>query len=492
MKDSKTFLDTVCEQIRFQKAHDFVKKELQDHITDQAAAFMEQGIEKETALQKAVAEMGDPVLVGTELDRIHRPKLEWRILIFIGLLLFAHFLIQYIFFKEVFYTAPLWKNGIFLLFSVGVMLFFYYLDFTILAKHIKLIYIGYVIVLFLCYRFTWTSGYFLSMDLNETFSGVMGGFTDIYFIISGTFDSDFPIKLPVFLYFFPVIFVGLLYHCRGKSYKSLLLCSCSFFPLLFFFFGFLLFKAPVIIIGIVSIMATFISIHKNWFSVKKFYAVCLVCIITLFYIFLLYYLDKVGYDSTIRFYDYMNYIQTILKSNLKASCLLEKGKDIFIPQYYGNSIINAFDFLKEWAEYFPAYLLHYGGWLVLLPILAIYFFFMGKCFFFIKKQKSQLGFLTATVILLLFFGISIWNIAANTGFFIIINPLGIPFFSTSDSINIVFFALIGILLSVFRTGSITTDACIKIEKKKRKPWISLSENSIHIFIPLPFKRKKRS
>ena len=94
---------------------------------------------------------------------------------------------------------------------------------------------------------------------------------------------------------------------------------------------------------------------------------------------------------------------------------------------------------------------------------------MGKCFFFIKKQKSQLGFLTATVILLLFFGISIWNIAANTGFFIIINPLGIPFFSTSDSINIVFFALIGILLSVFRTGSITTDACIKIEKKKRKP-----------------------
>lgn len=202
MKDSKTFLDTVCEQIRFQKAHDFVKKELQEHITDQAAAFMEQGIEKETALQKAVAEMGDPVLVGTELDRIHRPKLEWRILIFIGLLLFAHFLIQYIFFKEVFYTAPLWKNGIFLLFSVGVMLFFYYLDFTILAKHIKLIYIGYVIVLFLCYRFTWTSGYFLSMDLNETFSGVMGGFTDIYFIISGTFDSDFPIKLPVFLYFF--------------------------------------------------------------------------------------------------------------------------------------------------------------------------------------------------------------------------------------------------------------------------------------------------
>ena len=103
MNEIKNYLNTVCEQIRFQKAHDIVKKELQNHIIDQTDAFIEQGIEKEIAVQKAIAEMGDPVAVGTELDRVHRPKLEWNILLFVILLSFAHFVVPYFFLKGVFY-----------------------------------------------------------------------------------------------------------------------------------------------------------------------------------------------------------------------------------------------------------------------------------------------------------------------------------------------------------------------------------------------------
>ena len=52
MNEIKNYLNTVCEQIRFQKAHDIVKKELQNHIIDQTDAFIEQGIEKEIAVEK--------------------------------------------------------------------------------------------------------------------------------------------------------------------------------------------------------------------------------------------------------------------------------------------------------------------------------------------------------------------------------------------------------------------------------------------------------
>ena len=77
---------------------------------------------------------------------------------------------------------------------------------------------------------------------------------------------------------------------------------------------------------------------------------------------------------------------------------------------------------------------------------------------------------------------------------VIDNPLGIPFFSTSDSVNIVFFAMIGMLLSVFRTGHITSDKYITKQQKIKKKWISISENhiNINICITIPFLKKKQN
>ena len=61
------------------------------------------------------------------------------------------------------------------------------------------------------------SGYFMSMDFTKPAGIVIGAFTDIYFIVFGTSNNDFAIKLPVLIYIFPIILVGLLYHCRAKK-----------------------------------------------------------------------------------------------------------------------------------------------------------------------------------------------------------------------------------------------------------------------------------
>lgn len=77
----REYLDTVQEQIRWKRARPVLARELEQHLTDQRDAFQTEGKDPETAERLAVEEMGDPVSVGTELDRVHRPKPQWGLLL---------------------------------------------------------------------------------------------------------------------------------------------------------------------------------------------------------------------------------------------------------------------------------------------------------------------------------------------------------------------------------------------------------------------------
>ena len=79
--DKKEYLQTVAEHIRCVKARDAVKMELEHHIEDQKEAFMMDGMKEEEASRKAVEEMGDPVETGITLDLIHRPKMQWKMIV---------------------------------------------------------------------------------------------------------------------------------------------------------------------------------------------------------------------------------------------------------------------------------------------------------------------------------------------------------------------------------------------------------------------------
>ena len=74
--DKKKYIQTVTEQIRCKRALPLVTKELEGHIEDQKSDYMKAGMNVEEAEEAAVLEMGDPVEVGVEMDRIHRPKMD--------------------------------------------------------------------------------------------------------------------------------------------------------------------------------------------------------------------------------------------------------------------------------------------------------------------------------------------------------------------------------------------------------------------------------
>lgn len=71
------YLHTLTEQIRCKMARGTIEQEINDHIEDQKEEFLSEGMSQTEAEEAAVREMGDPVEVGLEMDRIHRPTMAW-------------------------------------------------------------------------------------------------------------------------------------------------------------------------------------------------------------------------------------------------------------------------------------------------------------------------------------------------------------------------------------------------------------------------------
>ena len=90
------YLDALSGQIRSGRARQAVREELEAHILDQAQAYADSGMEEQEALEQAVRQMGDPVEVGIDMDRIHRPRNGWKYLGIIAALSAAGLLAQYI------------------------------------------------------------------------------------------------------------------------------------------------------------------------------------------------------------------------------------------------------------------------------------------------------------------------------------------------------------------------------------------------------------
>ena len=92
--DRRRYIQTVTDQIRCKRALPLVTKELEDHIEDQKCDYMTEGMEPSEAEEAAVLE-GDPVEVGIEMDRIHRPKMAWKMIGLIAVLNLAGILLMY-------------------------------------------------------------------------------------------------------------------------------------------------------------------------------------------------------------------------------------------------------------------------------------------------------------------------------------------------------------------------------------------------------------
>ena len=76
------YLKLVEAQIHCKSIWEDIRLELLGHIEEDTEYFRKKGLSQEEAVERAVEEMGDPVETGIELDKVHRTRLDVKLLLF--------------------------------------------------------------------------------------------------------------------------------------------------------------------------------------------------------------------------------------------------------------------------------------------------------------------------------------------------------------------------------------------------------------------------
>jgi cell division protein FtsW (lipid II flippase) len=422
------YIRTLTEQIRCVKARDGVADEIRNHITDQTQAYEQEGMLKSEALEEAVKQMGDPVETGVELDHIHRPRLEWKMLILIGILSVFELLVQYSIGNYSKSMTAFQNQCIYTVIGFLVMLFIYFVDYTFIAK--------FSVALFLMY-----TTYFVL-------------FSRFGIVSSGTKQQ---LIMPIYLYV--PIMAGILYRYRGTSYMGVL--KNIFFMLV-----------PVILsvriipsistgfnMSIIFFAMLFFSVWKNWFKVNKkatlgFLAgaalLLPVLLITVGYYFLFAGYQKMRLMALIypsKYQDF-NYTMLTVKEVIQGSQLFGKSSNIeesivgFLPtvptEYVFTHLVSCYGIMA-------------GIFIIILLVVLIY-----KVFHISIRQKNQLGMMIGIGCGLVFFVECIEYVLMNLGIGIS-NGGFLPFFSYGRNTIMIHYILLGMLLSIYRYKNILVE-----------------------------------
>lgn len=145
---SELYIETVLSHIRCKKAKTGIEKEIKAHIEDQKENFLKKGFSVREAENRAVLEMGDPDEVGESLDRIHKPKTDYSILLMVAVLFIFGIIMQsiiFIFTEDSTHMNMYIQNSIVCnLIGCTLMILVFFFDYRMLAKYVWGFYFLYI------------------------------------------------------------------------------------------------------------------------------------------------------------------------------------------------------------------------------------------------------------------------------------------------------------------------------------------------------------
>ena len=441
----KRYSDTVCQQISWKKAKSAIATEIENHLCDHRDVYMADGDDEEIATDKAILQMGDAVFVGQELDKTHKPKPQWTMLALTGAFMLTGFFINFYLGRLI---SPLGSylttySLISFVPAFAVLLFCYFLDFSVLGKYPLQCYCFVLIVSLI--------SILLGTDVNGRLEWlVMGGFS---------------VSISYLSLLFPLASALLVYGMRGKGYRGIILCGIGFLPL-----AVMLLLIPTFTGFLIYTLSAFIllcfAIAKGWFSVNKKHGLLLVLVPTLiisaaifgfviqspyfirrFSIFLNPYEDRLG----------SGYVYCLVRDFLSEAVFIGQGGT---PR--GAEIANVPSIS---TDYPLVYLIHQFGYVILIGIVAMLLLYSVIGINKALKEKSVLGSLVALSIMLSFATQSALFILDNLGYGLF-SSLSLPFISYGKTALVINSALIGFMLSVFRTGDVYRDS-VRSQARRR-------------------------
>lgn len=423
----RDYLDTVAAQIRWKRARAVAVRELGTHLEDQRQEFQAEGHSPEGAERLAVEEMGDPVAVGTDLDRLHRPKSQWKMLcllaaalgLWLALRLAERWGVSY-------WNEYVVSFGGIVLLAAGLAAGIYLLDYTLLAKAA------------------------LPLAVLLTTAAALGG--RLQFQLGCTHDLGQYIILLL-----PVAMALAVYGLRSRGTGGLALCcllgllpAVCYLPGSPLRFLWALWGAPpvlwVSLFGVTGVLAAGVRLgafgarRRNWLLVAAYSAAVLACLAATYL--------RPGQLSMPQ--EDMTWAWEIV-SHAKLAGMVELDSALM-----GNMRLDLR--FTGYDGYLLAVLANYG-WLGLAliqaPAAAILIFGWRK----LRRQASLLGRLLGTAAL----ATLTWQAAAVlvqdlAGLRGMLTCFPYPFLSDGGTALAVDCALLGLLLSVLREESIARDA----------------------------------
>ena len=442
----RDYLDTVTAQIRWKRARAAAVRELETHLEDQRQEFQTEGHPPEEAERLAVEEMGDPVAVGTDLDRLHRPRPQWGMLaVTLALLLVGSYL-RYALTRvgEPWYDLDPFRCALSAAAGAAALMGAYFLDVSRLLYRARWVYMGAIAAGVLCLLF--------SPNVNN---------------------ASYFTRYIVLLY--PAVYALWLYDCRGKGWRGLLAAVAGGLPLTLICLA-APFMQGMVLLLVIGCFLLLLAIRMDWFTVPRRQGLAAVGgLAAIMAGAVLWLLFAAGYNSA-RIQALLHpetdpmgsgYQSIMARWVLEASRLVGKGKDLSIQTVtlQGGELPMEM-MLPEWNhDFFPTTMVYKLGWLPYLLLLAVLaallLWILRRC----ACQRSQSGKLLALAV--------VGTLAVQSAFAVVLN-LGFVLFSaqlplvTGNLHSVADCALIGLALSAFRSESILRDTAMPVFQAPQK------------------------
>ncbi len=136
----KEFLNCVCEQIKYKPICHQISEEMENHLKESKESFMAQGLTEQEAEEQAIKQMGNAEEIGKNLNQIHRPKLDWKLLMITAVLLFFGALVSFTRSQVLDLGESIERYGFGLLMGSALAVGIYFIDYQKILKKPEILY----------------------------------------------------------------------------------------------------------------------------------------------------------------------------------------------------------------------------------------------------------------------------------------------------------------------------------------------------------------
>lgn len=420
----KEYLNLVCEQIKYKPAREDISNEIKNHIEEIKEDFIANGESEEKAEEKAIEQMGDGSKIGQELNKIHKPKFDWKLAIIFLVLIGFGFAIAFLKTKSSENVNYIIKNIFYMGIGLALGSLIYFFDFKKIQNHSMLLYVVASVLVIITKRF------------GVSVNGLK------YYFIAGTSIRTIAFVVPLYI----ISFIGFLERKYSENDAYIGSCFLAFLSLILIC---LIATIPtVMVLGLVYMIVLTVKFIQSKESKWKIGIVWILPII-FGLLFLAY-----GYNLDIGYYRWSR-IMISLNPELDPQgggwVILKRKEVIDSAKLFGATSNFAYiqNLIDEGTDFAFLTILSHFGWVLSFALVVTIIGFNLRIIYDSKQIKDSYGKLLMIGISVLFILQSIFNILVNLNLFIE-SGYSLPFVSYGGSNLIANIMCLALILSVYR------------------------------------------